>query len=55
MTAAPEISALVSLGVIAATLVLTAVASLVRSATDDGAVDAVAADVDDTPGPDWKD
>jgi tellurite resistance protein TerC len=51
----PEISSLLSLGVIGATLVLTAVASLARSAKDEAAVDAVAADVDDTPGPDWKD
>ena len=51
----PEISSLLSLGVIIATLVITAVASLAKSAKEDAAAEAVPADVDDTPGSDWKD
>ena len=51
----PDISALLSLGVIIVTLVVTAVASLAKSAKEEAAADAVPADVDDTPGSDWKD
>jgi tellurite resistance protein TerC len=51
----PEISSLLSLGVIIATLVLTAVASLARSAQDDEVAAVAPVDVDDTSGPDWKD
>ncbi|PWN02241.1 tellurium resistance protein TerC [Nocardioides silvaticus] len=57
---APEISSLVSLGVIIVTLVLTAVASLVKSSKDPEAKEEVLAeagdhvDTDDTPGPDWR-
>ena len=56
--AAPEISSLVSLGVIIATLVVTGVASLIKSAKDEAAAEAAPVapvDVDDTPGSDWKD
>ncbi len=56
--AAPEISSLVSLGVIIATLVLTGVASLIKSSRDETAAEAARiapVDVDDTPGSDWKD
>jgi tellurite resistance protein TerC len=52
--AVPEISSLLSLGVIIATLVLTAVLSLARSAKDATAEEPVRVDADDTTGPDWK-
>ena len=52
---APEISSLLSLGVIIVTLVVTAVASLMRSAKEEAAAETAPADVDDTPGSDWKD
>lgn len=57
VTAAPEISSLVSLAVIVTTLVVTAVASLKKTSNaDPEPVDAaLPADVDDTPGPDWTD
>ncbi|MDN5746297.1 MAG: TerC family protein [Nocardioidaceae bacterium] len=58
---APEISSLVSLGVIIVTLVVTAVASLLRTRSmppGDGASreieEPVTDDVDDTPGSDWR-
>jgi tellurite resistance protein TerC len=54
---APEISSLLSLGVILATLVITAVASLVKSSKDEQEEqegEPVAADLDDTPGSDWR-
>ncbi|WP_183092218.1 TerC family protein [Nocardioides stalactiti] len=50
----PEISSLLSLGVIIATLVLTAVASLAKTSKDEVAAVPVPADLDDTPGADWK-
>lgn len=53
----PEISSLVSLAVILATLVLTAAASLLRSSRDvqEGGPEIVLPeDVDDTPGSDWR-
>ena len=54
VTAAPEISSLFSLGVIILTLVVTAVASLVKSSKDPEAMEEqVPVDVDDTPGADW--
>jgi tellurite resistance protein TerC len=53
--AVPEISSLLSLGVIIATLVVTAVASLVKSAKDPSAREPVLADSDDTTGSDWRD
>lgn len=54
---APEISSLFSLGVIIVTLIVTGVASLWRASRDEQAavtVPAVAEDVDDTAGPDWR-
>lgn len=54
---APEISSLFSLGVIIVTLIVTGVASLWRASRDEQAavtVPAVAEDVDDTTGPDWR-
>lgn len=61
--AAPEISSLFSLGVIVATLVITAVASLLKSSKDEAEdqqedqpeEESVPADLDDTPGADWRD
>jgi tellurite resistance protein TerC len=51
----PEISSLLSLGVILATLVLTAGASLWKSARDqEAAEEPVPVDADDTPGADWR-
>ncbi len=56
--AAPEISSLFSLGVIILTLIVTTVASLWRSRRDDveapGSDVVAEADVDATPGPDWR-
>ncbi|MEZ0578301.1 TerC family protein [Nocardioides sp. MH1] len=53
VTGAPEISSLVSLGVILTTLVVTAVASLLKAPA--GTDEAVApADLDETPGSDWR-
>ncbi len=53
--AAPEISSLLSLGVIIVTLIVTAVASLIKSSKDPSAQEPVLADADDTEGSDWKD
>ncbi|NYJ00156.1 tellurite resistance protein TerC [Nocardioides thalensis] len=51
----PEISSLLSLGVIITTLILTAVASLWRTRNEEAdTVDEVMADVDETPGSDWR-
>ncbi|WP_141014342.1 TerC family protein [Nocardioides sambongensis] len=54
--AVPEISSLLSLGVIIATLVLTAVASLLKTRNDPeyAVVAPDPEDVDDTEGPDWN-
>ena len=49
----PEISSLLSLGVILATLVVTTVASLAKTAKDTAEV-IPADDLDDTPGSDWR-
>ena len=51
---APEISSLVSLGVILATLVITAVASLLKAPKETLREEPVTADLDETPGSDWK-
>jgi len=57
---APEITSLFSLGVIIVTLIVTAVASLLKSRSmppepaHEGAGEQAAEDVDDTPGPDWR-
>ena len=53
--AAPEISSLLSLGVIIVTLIVTAVASLIKSSKDPSAQEPLLADADDTEGSDWKD
>jgi tellurite resistance protein TerC len=53
--AAPEISSLLSLCVIIVTLIVTAVASLIKSSKDPSAQEPVLADADDTEGSDWKD
>jgi tellurite resistance protein TerC len=51
----PEISSLLSLGVIIVTLVITAGASLWKTRNEEPeTVDQLAADVDDTPGADWR-
>ncbi len=55
--AVPEISSIASLGVIIVTLIVTGVASIWRSRRDEAAGEPavpVAADVDDTEGPDWN-
>jgi tellurite resistance protein TerC len=54
VSAAPEISSLASLGVILATLVITAVASLLKAPATTSADTGAVVDVDDTPGPDWR-
>ncbi|KAA1419040.1 TerC family protein [Nocardioides humilatus] len=54
VTGAPEISSLVSLGVIIVTLIVTAVASLRKAPAPAADGEPVPVDVDDTPGPDWR-